>query len=183
MTDQHTPTPDGAGWIEWKGGECPVDRMAQVDVKFKDGDVWLNMRAGGLAWAPFPFGFRIVAYRLSDRLADERSEPADLKPSVSAIAGAIERLSRLRTVLNASAFLADAARAVYGSVAKAEAEIPADLRALIADHARLAAGIERLGSMEALVSARGIDKERDAELLARIDFARTLLGSEGRDDG
>lgn len=28
------PAPDADGWIEWKGGECPVERGAIVDVKY-----------------------------------------------------------------------------------------------------------------------------------------------------
>lgn len=26
---------DKDGWIEWGGGECPVDRQARVDVRFR----------------------------------------------------------------------------------------------------------------------------------------------------
>lgn len=29
--------PKDDGWIEWKGGECPVDAKATVDIKFRDG--------------------------------------------------------------------------------------------------------------------------------------------------
>jgi len=40
----------------------------------------------------------------------------------------------------------------------------------------LEAALRRLGSMEAFTLARTIDKDSDAELLARIDFARDVLG-------
>lgn len=30
------------GWIEWGGGECPVERGAIVDVKHRDGEAFLN---------------------------------------------------------------------------------------------------------------------------------------------
>lgn len=29
--------PDADGWIEWHGGECPVDKGALVDVRYRDG--------------------------------------------------------------------------------------------------------------------------------------------------
>lgn len=32
------PAPDADGWIEWKGGECPVGEYDLIDVKFSDGD-------------------------------------------------------------------------------------------------------------------------------------------------
>ena len=31
------PAPDADGWIEWKGGECPVKRCTLVDVKYANG--------------------------------------------------------------------------------------------------------------------------------------------------
>lgn len=31
------PEPDADGWIEWKGGECPVKRCTLVDVKYANG--------------------------------------------------------------------------------------------------------------------------------------------------
>lgn len=32
------PQPDADGWIEWKGGECPVAQGCRVDVRFRDGE-------------------------------------------------------------------------------------------------------------------------------------------------
>jgi len=31
--------PDANGWIEWKGGECPVDHGVMIDVRYRDGVV------------------------------------------------------------------------------------------------------------------------------------------------
>ncbi len=33
-------------WIEWKGGECPVDRKVIVDVRHKDGTYTKGVEAG-----------------------------------------------------------------------------------------------------------------------------------------
>ena len=37
--------PDADGWIEWKGGECPVGRGTFVDIKDADGKEWLAVKA------------------------------------------------------------------------------------------------------------------------------------------
>lgn len=29
--------PDADGWIEWCGGECPVDKDAHFDARYRDG--------------------------------------------------------------------------------------------------------------------------------------------------
>lgn len=47
--------------------------------------------------------------------------------------------------------------------------------ALCEEAERLKEVIERLGSSEAFVGARALDKERDKELIARMDFARSAL--------
>ena len=39
------PAPDADGWIEWKGGECPVERGTFVDIKDADGKEWLAAKA------------------------------------------------------------------------------------------------------------------------------------------
>lgn len=39
------PAPYADGWIEWKGGECPVDNDSLVDVKFPDGSEYFNTDA------------------------------------------------------------------------------------------------------------------------------------------
>ena len=49
---------------------------------------------------------------------------------------------------------------------------------LRAEAARLRAALERVGSMEAMTLGRMIDQHRDAELLARIKFARAALASK-----
>lgn len=39
---QEYPKADADGWIEWKGGECPVDDDSLVDVRFPDGSEYFN---------------------------------------------------------------------------------------------------------------------------------------------
>lgn len=57
------PVADADGWIEWKGGECPVGEDDLIDVKFSDGDelfcvdsIW--------DWGVDADGCNIIAYRL-----------------------------------------------------------------------------------------------------------------------
>lgn len=53
----------GDGWIEWGGGECPVDEDAIVEMKWKYGDQITN-RAGIYQWSYYEYGDRIIAYRI-----------------------------------------------------------------------------------------------------------------------
>lgn len=142
MSEQANIATDGAGWIEWKGGECPVEAGDLVDVRF-NGPLWreggsgpsevLRARADEYDWGRDDADPYLIAYRLSDRLADERSaskSPNSLDPS--AIAVARERLGRTAWPVKDS-----------GHPGASEATI-ADLRTLLADHARLEAENEEL---------------------------------------
>lgn len=40
------PAPDADGWIEWGGGECPVEVGALIDVKYRDLHVQLGSKVG-----------------------------------------------------------------------------------------------------------------------------------------
>lgn len=42
---QAYPKADACGWIEWKGGECPVGDDSLVDVRFPDGSEYFNTDA------------------------------------------------------------------------------------------------------------------------------------------
>lgn len=71
------PQPDSDGWIEWKGGVCPVEKDTLVDVKFRNGRVNLKVKAleegsaieggGGCQdfWDHDESWWDIIAYRLS----------------------------------------------------------------------------------------------------------------------
>lgn len=61
------------GWIEWGGGECPVEEGALVDVKYRDGVIKKGLRAliansgrsaSRLFWVKDNIPTDIIAYRL-----------------------------------------------------------------------------------------------------------------------
>lgn len=68
------------GWIEWHGGDCPVDSDAIVEVKFRNQsrNKFNNDRAGDFYWSHHGFGGDIIAYRLTrdanDRANDDTIE-------------------------------------------------------------------------------------------------------------
>ena len=56
---------DADGWIEWKGGECPVDVDALVCCKLRSGKVSITAyHAGLLSWRHNGNAADIIAYRL-----------------------------------------------------------------------------------------------------------------------
>ena len=57
--------PDADGWIEWKGGECPVDADKTVYVNYRDGGKTPKaVKAGSQRWDHSGLGGDIIAYRL-----------------------------------------------------------------------------------------------------------------------
>lgn len=69
------------GWIQWAGGDCPVDSDAIVEVKFRNPsrNKFNSDRAGDFYWSHDGFGGDIIAYRLQhpgfkSRANDERME-------------------------------------------------------------------------------------------------------------
>jgi hypothetical protein len=65
-------------WIEWKGGERPVDDMAEVVVKFRSGQECAAV-AGGMWWRHLfdsesgSGGGDIIAYRLAEPKAEPQA--------------------------------------------------------------------------------------------------------------
>lgn len=57
---------DADGWIDWHGGECPVDSDAIVEVKYRKPSQlhFNNNRAGDFAWSHDGNSGDIIAYRL-----------------------------------------------------------------------------------------------------------------------
>lgn len=55
----------GGGWIEWCGGECPVQGNPAVEVRLKDGTVSSAWLAKGWVWehGVLSPGADIIAYR------------------------------------------------------------------------------------------------------------------------
>lgn len=68
------PAPDADGWIEWNGGECPVERDSLVDYKLSIGPAFAcGEVAGSLIWQRLGVGMaNIIAYRLHK---PEQSKP------------------------------------------------------------------------------------------------------------
>ncbi|KAA5932347.1 MULTISPECIES: hypothetical protein [unclassified Pantoea] len=53
------------GWIEWGGGECPVDKKQVVHLKFRDGKVDDDgNKAFIMRWSHIGTGWDIIAYRI-----------------------------------------------------------------------------------------------------------------------
>ena len=78
---QREPIADD-GWIEWNGGDCPVQKGTLVDVKYRDGEEVLNLKAleidngygSDASWAFWKHCMSltdIIAYRLSKPEAAE----------------------------------------------------------------------------------------------------------------
>lgn len=63
------------GWIQWAGGECPVDSDAIVEVKFQwhNQHQYNNDRAGDFDWAHTGSNCDIIAYRLHKPDANSRA--------------------------------------------------------------------------------------------------------------
>lgn len=51
-------------WIEWGGGECPVDTKTLVDIRLKVGFTYKSCHPGDYSWRHAGGGGDIVAYRL-----------------------------------------------------------------------------------------------------------------------
>lgn len=69
------------GWIDWHGGECPVDSDAIVEVKYRSPNPYQhnNDRAGDFSWSHNGGRCDIIAYRLQhpgfkSRANDDRLE-------------------------------------------------------------------------------------------------------------
>jgi hypothetical protein len=58
---------DNDGWIEWAGGECPVEDGPTYELKFGDGETALDDDPGDYAWNLAAAGHSddvVVAYRI-----------------------------------------------------------------------------------------------------------------------
>ncbi len=75
------PAPDADGWIEWNGGECPVEFGELIDVKYRDGHFQTECRARDRCdtdlyattfWGNSGGSADIIAYRMHK---PEQSEP------------------------------------------------------------------------------------------------------------
>lgn len=85
------------GWIEWKGGECPVPETAEVEYVLRSGGCWRNY-AGSLTWTVDGDTHDIVEYRVIATpapAAEPEPEPEpESKPEPFTIAGPGEYVTR-----------------------------------------------------------------------------------------
>lgn len=68
------------GWIDWHGGECPVDSDAIVEVKYRIPNPYQlnNDRAGDFTWSHDGFDDDIIAYRLQQPQEDIKTIRAEM---------------------------------------------------------------------------------------------------------
>jgi hypothetical protein len=57
------------GWIEWRGGECPVSDDVEVSVMFRRGNISTPLKAEMWSWSHHGGNGDIVAYRLVEEPA------------------------------------------------------------------------------------------------------------------
>lgn len=89
------PAPDADGWIEWEGGECPVDEGTLIDVRYRDGHeqagckcgVWGDELYATSYWLNSGGHSNIIAYRLhKPEQATEKDKGTDwFSPEADAI--------------------------------------------------------------------------------------------------
>ena len=63
------------GWIEWSGGECPVDREALVQPRFRSdsNEALLSVdRAGKFRWSNKDWASDIIAYRVIEPIGSPK---------------------------------------------------------------------------------------------------------------
>lgn len=77
------------GWIEWGGGECPVDSDAIVEVRYRSPNLYQynNDRAGDFAWAHDGIDGDIIAYRLQQHVIDSRANDDRLEHDLNECIG------------------------------------------------------------------------------------------------
>lgn len=102
------PAPDADGWIEWKGGECPVEKGTVVDVIWRNGTERAGVKAlhiGGAGhkfWVADGMANYIIAYRphkpeqagATDKLSSEAVSAA----KIALMSDSIEELVRKPTI-------------------------------------------------------------------------------------
>ena len=64
------------GFIDWSGGECPVDKDTIVNVRLWSGDVIVNRKAGEFDWQHNSFGGDIGGDIIAYRVVEEEKSPS-----------------------------------------------------------------------------------------------------------
>ena len=55
---------DNDGWIEWNGGECPVQKSTRVEVRYRCGSKGPAGLAGGWRWSNKDCDYDVIAYKV-----------------------------------------------------------------------------------------------------------------------
>jgi len=77
------PEPDTDGWIEWSGGECPVEGSSIVDVEFNDGRI-LSGLAISFSWLHEWVSGNIIKYRKHKKPKAQPECPGKINPIIPA---------------------------------------------------------------------------------------------------
>lgn len=79
------------GWIQWAGGECPVDSDAIVEVKCRwhNQHQYNNDRAGDFYWAHTGSNADIIAYRLQNTDTDYRANDDRMEQDLNECIGQV----------------------------------------------------------------------------------------------
>lgn len=85
------------GWIEWRGGECPVEGNTRLQFRFRDGDTQYGI-ARSKEWEALGTHDDIIAYRVvqADTTNKLTTENAELKSQLANLNGLL--LSRGREI-------------------------------------------------------------------------------------
>lgn len=77
------------GWIQWAGGDCPVDSDAIVELKYRwhNQHQYSNDRAGDFDWAHTGSSCDIIAYRLQHPGIDSRANDDRLEQDLNECIG------------------------------------------------------------------------------------------------
>lgn len=77
------------GWVQWAGGECPVDSDEIVEVKFRRHNQcqYNSDRAGDFDWAHTGSSSDIIAYRVHDQSINSRSNDGQLEHDLNECIG------------------------------------------------------------------------------------------------
>jgi hypothetical protein len=89
-------------WIEWNGGECPVDSQTMVEIRFRSSDDIYKALAGDYYWGPLADGAPITAYRIAEPEQDPSPDMVNHPPHYTA--GGIECIEAIRAALTPDEF-------------------------------------------------------------------------------
>ena len=87
---RETEVIDNGGWIEWRGGECPVPNDVRVDVEFRSESLVADYPAGKWQWSHSDSNGDIIRYRVI-----ESAHPApDLQRDNATLRDALRETAR-----------------------------------------------------------------------------------------